>query len=74
MNPLMDFKNMLGVGKRKSYIAIVQSIIGDKAKVKLGDVVTVVWGRAKVGNTVLISNNQIMAVINQENTQTIHVP
>jgi len=65
---------LLGVGNVKSYIAKVETVLGDKVRVHLGQNSMIVWGTASVGDTVMISNAQVIAVINEEHLQIVHVP
>lgn len=74
MNSLVEFKKLLSEKKTKSYIAVVESILGNKARVQLGNSSTVVWGIASVGDTVMISNAQIIAIVDKETIETVHIP
>jgi len=74
MNSLSELKKLLDKGTDRTYIATVQSIEGDKVRVLLGNSSAVVWGTAKVGDAVMIANSQIVAIINRERVQVVHVP
>lgn len=74
-NPLIDLQKLVNPKKVKTFTAVVVSVNGQKVKVKLNtnNEITV-WGTAKVGDTVLIQNAQIVAVVDKEKINTVFVP
>jgi len=75
-NPLVDLQKLVGVQQQKTFTAKVTKVVGDKVWIKLSTGNTmIVWGAlAKVNDTVLILGKQIVAVINEQNRPTVHVP
>ena len=74
-NPLLDLKKLINTNTVKSFTAKVVSVEGQKIKVKLNTGNTIlVWGIAKLNETVMISGKQIIAVIGQEIRSTVYVP
>lgn len=74
MNPLQELKTIIGSDKSKKYIAIVDSLVGTKVRIRTGNSTSLVWGKAKVGDTVMVRDSQVIAIINPEVVQTVYVP
>ena len=74
-NPLAELKNLVAPTKLKTFTGVVFSISGEKAKVRLSTGSTIiVWGKAEVNDTVLVSGKQIVAVVGKEERATVHIP
>lgn len=73
-NPLHDLTRLVASGEIKTRIATVISIEGTKIGVRLrSGVVKYVWGKANRNDTVLISSNNLVAVVSDSAVPTVNV-
>lgn len=74
-NPLVDLQKLIGKDTQKTFTARVVGVSGQKVKITLsaGNSM-VVWGTAKLNDTVLILGKQIVAVVSGQTRTTVYVP
>ena len=75
-NPLVDLQKLVGPDNAKTFIARVLVGGAVKVQVQIGDNDTPlsVWGSADLGETVLVSNRKIVAIVGRETVNPVTVP